>query len=94
MARVIAKVDSNQSAVVKTLRSVPGVSVLLLHQVGGGCPDLCVGYQGRNYLFELKNPSQVPSKQQLTEAEKEFAASWRGHVSTVTSAMEILNQII
>jgi len=39
---VIRRVDNNQAEVVKRLK-LHGVSVLHLHTVGNGCPDLLIG---------------------------------------------------
>jgi hypothetical protein len=47
------RVDQNQSDIVAALRAV-GAAVVDLHAVGRGCPDILVGYQGRNYLMEIK----------------------------------------
>lgn len=67
-----------------------GASVFSLHKVGQGCPDLLVGYRGRNWLIEIKNPDQVKSKRRLTPDEKEFHDSWRGQVAIVETVDEAL----
>ena len=48
--------DANQAEIVKALESV-GASVLDLADVGRGCPDLLVGYAGREWLIEVKMPT-------------------------------------
>lgn len=83
-----AKVDSNQKEIVAEFRRL-GCSVLHLHTVGKGCPDICVGYQGKNYLIEVKDGSLPPSKRQLTADEKEFFEGWRGQVIVVGNIKQV-----
>ena len=85
-----AKTDANQRAVVAELRA-HGATVQSLASVGRGCPDLLVGYQGRNFVFELKDGSKPPSARALTEPEAQWQAAWRGDVRTVKTAAEALN---
>lgn len=54
--RYAARTDQNQSAIVAALRAV-GCSVVSLHRVGGGVPDLLVGHIGHTYLLEIKTPT-------------------------------------
>jgi hypothetical protein len=70
-------VDENQQTVVKALRAL-GISVQVLSMVGNGFPDLLVGYQGRNYLVELKDGRKPPSGRKVTPKEKEWANAWQG----------------
>jgi len=79
-----ARVDANQKEIVEALRS-QGATVLHLHTVGGGCPDILVGYYGENYLIELKDGSKSLSRQKLTPDEKQFFANWQGQVAVVDS---------
>lgn len=90
--RRAAKVDANQAEIVEILRW-SGATVELLHQVGGGCPDLLVGFRGRNYLLEVKDGSRKPSERRLTEAEIYWHDNWRGQVAIVNSADEALEAI-
>ena len=90
--RYAAKVDRNQSEIVEALRQI-GCSVQPLHTVGAGCPDLAVGWQGRTFLIEVKDGLAPPSERQLTPAQVEFHAAWRGHVAVVTSVKEALEAI-
>jgi hypothetical protein len=69
--RRAAKVDANQSTIIKALRSV-GAFVQPLHTIGQGCPDLLVGYRGKWSLIELKDGSKSPSQRKLTEEEQEW----------------------
>jgi len=65
------RVDANQKEIVKALRD-RGASVLHLHQVGGGCPDILVGYAGYNFLIEIKDGTKPPSKQKLNVTQQEW----------------------
>jgi hypothetical protein len=76
MLRTAARVDANQAAIVRALRGI-GASVLLVHQLKN-CFDLLVGYRGRTFLMEVKDPAQPTSKRQLTPGEAAFKATWRG----------------
>ena len=79
-----AKADDNQREVVTALRSV-GASVMHLHRVGMGCPDLCVGWKGVNYLLEVKDGSKPPSGQKLTPMQTEWHSAWNGQAVVVNS---------
>jgi hypothetical protein len=70
-----------------------GITVLHLHTVGRGCPDLLVGFRGNNYLIELKNAENVPSKKRLTPDEEKFFSSWNGQVSKCETLEEILQVV-
>lgn len=76
------KVDRNQPEIVAALRS-EGCSITLLHKVGQGCPDLLVGRQRVNYLLEIKDGENPPSKQKLTDDQVEWHGSWLGQKCVV-----------
>lgn len=59
------------------LRKV-GCTVAITNAVGGGFPDLVVGYRMETTLLELKDPMQPPNKRRLTPAQEEFHREWRG----------------
>jgi hypothetical protein len=86
--RTASRVDANQPAIVAALRGI-GASVLHLHQLKN-CFDLLVGYRGRTFLMEVKDPAQPPS----TEGEAEFKEKWRGStyhiVHTVDEAIGLV----
>jgi hypothetical protein len=90
--RTRARVDTNQPAIVEALRKA-GATVLHLHTIGKGCPDIAVGIHGRNYLMEIKDGSLSPSKQKLTRDEQEWHEAWRGEVYIVSSVDEALAAI-
>lgn len=89
------KVDANQKDIVKVFRRC-GASVEILSNVGGGCPDIVVGFQGVNVLVEIKDGDKPESARQLTEDQKEFHAKWRGKLAVVKNedeAIGLLNSI-
>ena len=71
------KTDANQAEIVMALRQA-GRTVQSLHKLGHGVPDLLVGYQGVNYLLEVKSRGCG-----LTGDEPEWHETWRGQVSVV-----------
>ena len=67
--RYAAKVDSNQDAIVSTLRAA-GAYVWII-----GLPvDLLVGYGNHSYLMELKRDS----KARMTPLQADFFKNWTG----------------
>ncbi|MBI1924386.1 hypothetical protein HYR99_09060 [Candidatus Poribacteria bacterium] len=82
-----AKVDHNQREIVSALRQI-GASVYPLHFAGNGCPDLLVGFRGKNFLMEVKT-----ERGRLNADQRTFHASWRGHVAVVKSASEAVSVI-
>lgn len=87
-----AAVDANQPSIVGYLRAI-GASVTPLHRVGQGCPDLAVGYQGVNYLIEVKDGDKPPSKRALTDPQKAWHSAWRGQVGIANNIEEALEII-
>lgn len=85
--RVIAKRDANHSEIVECLRSL-GCTVADLGSVGGGFPDIVVGYGGLNVLVEIKDGKKPPSARSLTPDQVEFFAHWKGDVIVVTSVKD------
>lgn len=84
------KVDANQPEIVKAFREC-GASVLPLHRVGKGCPDLLIGRsKAETFLAEIKDGSKPPSRRKLRDTQEEFRASWRGRVEVVTSVDDVL----
>lgn len=76
MLRTASRVDANQAQIVQALRAI-GASVFHVHQLKNAF-DMLVGYRGRTFLMEIKDPSQPPSARQLTPGEAEFKRTWRG----------------
>jgi len=91
----IARVDRNQSEIVKALRSM-GLSVHITSSIGGGFPDLVSGYGGFTYLNEIKDGLKPPSGRALTEMEQKFFDAWKGHVCVLKSiedAVQFANNV-
>lgn len=82
-----ARTDANQGEIVQALREI-GATVMLLHKVGQGCPDLAVGYMKRTYLLEVKLPDT-----DLNELQKDWHRNWFGHVAVVRSPEEAIKEI-
>ena len=80
---VYKKVDNNQTQVVKALRDM-GATVQHLHAVGKGCPDIVVGFKGKNLLLEIKDGD----KKVLTPDQVNWHKLWKGQVSVVTNIDE------
>lgn len=88
-----AKPDGNQEGIVKALRKIPGVSVAVTSALGDGFPDIIVGYKKRNYAFEIKDPSQPPSKRRLTPDEVEWHKNWHGHIQVIETVEQVWDGI-
>lgn len=86
------RVDDNQNTIVKHLRRL-GISVQHLHTIGQGCPDLLLGFRGKNYLVELKDEKKVKSKKKLTDDEEKFFNEWKGQVNKCETLEEIIKVI-
>lgn len=84
--RRAARVDDNQSDIVDALRDVPGCWVEII----GRPVDLLVGFQGINYLMEVKDGSKSPSRRKLTPAQKTFWEKWTGQKAKVETPEEAL----
>jgi Holliday junction resolvase len=90
--RRAARVDANQNEIVNALRRA-GASVAVTSHVGGGFPDVVVGFRGVNYLFEIKDGSKPPSKRRLTDDEQRWHDGWNGEVVVVNDVDEALKMI-
>ena len=77
-----AKVDRNQAEIIAALRGA-GATVQPLHTVGQGCPDLLVGFRGRNFLIEVKDWRKAPSQKRLNETQRDWHEGWKGQVAKV-----------
>lgn len=79
MSRRAARVDANQSAIIKRYESYPGISVADTSRAGDGFPDLVVGcLDVITDLVEVKDGAKIPSQRKLTPAQMKFKAEWRG----------------
>jgi hypothetical protein len=82
-------VDANQAELVAALRAI-GASVQVLSAVGGGCPDLMVGFRGATFALEVKQLTgkRDPKPEPLTPDQVKWHREWRGHVAVVSTADE------
>lgn len=78
------RTDCNQARIIEVLRAI-GCTVCDTSALGGGYPDLTVGRNGRNYLLEIKDGDQPPSRQSLTGPEAVFHNEWKGQIAIVNS---------
>ena len=92
MARTRGRVDQNQKDIVEGLRSV-GASVEILSNVGGGVPDLLVGWNGKNFLLEVKSTVTNYGRNGLNNTQQKWFAKWCGHCTVVSSLEEALEAI-
>lgn len=76
--------DGNHAEIVDALRRM-GCSVQSLAPVGKGCPDLLVGYSGRNVLLEVKAQKGQPTSDQMT-----WGARWSGQLGIVRTIEEAM----
>lgn len=87
--RRAAKVDATQAEIAQTLKAA-GATVQYLHAVGHGCPDLLVGFRGRNWLIECKPNIGSPSKRNLRANQQEWHDGWKGQSAVVEDGMAAL----
>ena len=86
------KIDSNQPDIVKTLRSIPGVTVELDHD------DIICGYKSRTYWFEIKTPDCVGKDGKIKPSEikpsqVKLSKEFTGHYKIVWEIEQILHEI-
>lgn len=86
--RRAARVDGNHSAIIKRLREL-GMAVADTSRLGKGFPDIVVGWRGVNGMFEIKDPSRIPSERRLTDDEQRFFDGWKGQIAKVETAEEV-----
>jgi hypothetical protein len=87
--RRATRTDTNQSEIIQALRK-HGASVQPIHIIGKGCPDLLVGFNGRNWLVEVKDGGKVPSQRRLTPDEAAWHRSWCGQVAIAESVEDAI----
>lgn len=86
------RTDGNHAEVVEALRGI-GASVLDIHDIGHGAPDLLVGYRAMNLLLEVKDGKKPPSHRKLTSDEQAFFDAWRGPIYIVYSANDAIDVV-
>jgi hypothetical protein len=83
------RTDGNHTEIIQAYEAL-FCSVLELHRVGEGCPDLLVGIQASaNDLVEVKSEAGHLGRSQLT-----FQRNWRGaKVIVVRSVADVLHHV-
>lgn len=80
--------DANHAQVVSWYQEL-FCSVVDLHGVGFGCPDLLVGLAGRSELVEVKT-----DEGQLLPSQKRFGRDWRGSkVVIVRTHQDVIDHV-
>lgn len=91
--RQAARIDANQPDIVKALRDIAGVSVYL------DVDDILVGYHGKSYWYEIKDPEKVFNKDMtfkkgaIKPSQEKLLAEWTGHYKIVWSLDMILEDM-
>jgi hypothetical protein len=81
--------DRNQQPIVDLVRALPA-SAENLTGVGGGCPDLLVGFRGHTVLAEVKQPGG-----KLRPSQEDFRQRWHGGpILLVEDGMTFVQQLI
>jgi len=80
-----ARVDKNHKSIVQCFRKL-GCSVLSLHMVGKGCPDLLICYQMQLYLVEVKDTGG-----KLNTLQEDWHRKWGSPVYVVRSNNEVVS---
>lgn len=89
------RVDANHAEVVAALRAI-GATVLDIHDIGNGAPDLVVGFRAVNLLLKIKDGRKPVSARKLTEDEQKFFEEWRGPIHIVygvADAIDVVNRM-
>jgi hypothetical protein len=92
-----ARVDANQSEIVKALRKI-GATVLILSQLKNAF-DLLVGYRSKLFIVEIKDGSKPPSQRKLTEGEMKCKSDFErvgityNVVNNIDEAINLLTDI-
>lgn len=80
--RRAAKIDANQTEIVKALRD-KGYSVECSHD------DILVGYNGRTFWYEVK----AGPRSNIQPSQEKLLKDWKGHYKIVWSAEMIIQDI-
>ena len=90
--RIAAKVDRNQAEIVEAFRKF-GCSVLPLHQMGKGCPDILVAKRQKSVLVEIKDGNKCASGQKLTPDQIIFHSEWRGRIVVINNLVGVCDLV-
>lgn len=97
--RYASMVDGNANEITNALRAW-GATVQSLAKIGAGAPDLLVGFRGKEFLLEIKDPRQDHGRRKpglrshgskTVERQIAWTESWAGSkVVVVHSVQEAL----
>lgn len=88
-----SKTDKCQQEVIKSLRKIPGITVVTGHD------DFLVGYQKNTFWYEWKSSGAISKKTgkpypaSIKESQKKLIESYTGHYRIVWSIEQILDDI-
>lgn len=85
--RYLCKVDANQPAIVEAIRRA-GATVMDMHILGEGKPDIAIGHGGLTIIAEIKDGDK-----KLTPDEQEFHNTWTGGVYLIRNVEDALNAV-
>lgn len=88
VARVAKRVDGNQSDIVRRLEQIPGLGVLVLNAE----IDLILGWNGVNFLVDLKNPNSS-ARRHRTPTQRALLESWPGQVAICETFEQVLEVV-
>lgn len=90
-SRVAAKVDANQKELVSRINNeIYGATAVSI----GKPLDILVGFQGRNYLIEIKNPDGKDMRGPSWETQKAFMASWEGQSAVCRTFDDVIATLL
>ena len=75
--------DANEKPIVAALLKM-GCSVERIRSLRGGCPDLLIGLDGKNYLAEVK----LPKVGRLNAAQVKWHAEWKGGAPLIVRSVD------
>ncbi len=90
--RQAAKIDANQPEIVKALRDMGAT-------VETGKDDILVGYKGKTFWYEIKDPAKALNKDgsfrsgAVKESQIKLQSNWKGHYRIVHNLNQILEEI-
>ena len=87
--RRAAKVDDNQSDIVKLFRKL-GWTVLIISQLKNCC-DIIVSKNGRTVAVEIKDGAKPPSQRKLSSGEVKFRDNWQGEYALIICADDVIS---
>lgn len=86
--RRAAKVDANQSEIVKAFRDL-GWYVLIISQLKNCC-DIIISKSGQTIAIEIKDGNKPPSQQKLSDGELKFKNEWLGDYELVNCFEDVI----